>query len=47
MPGARFSEADRVALHPVDVDDAPFLQEHANDPRIRRPMRTRAMAHSS
>lgn len=38
MPGARFSEADRVALHTVDVDDASFLQEHANDPRIRRPM---------
>lgn len=38
MPGARFSQADRVALHTVDLDDAPFLQEHANDPRIRRPL---------
>ncbi|MFB6086365.1 MAG: GNAT family N-acetyltransferase [Halodesulfurarchaeum sp.] len=38
MPGARFSQAERVALRTVEIEDAPFLQDHANDPAIRLPM---------
>ncbi|MEF8771630.1 GNAT family N-acetyltransferase [Halodesulfurarchaeum sp.] len=38
MPGARFSQADRVALRTVEQEDAPFLKAHANDPAIRVPL---------
>ncbi|MDZ7849969.1 MAG: GNAT family protein [Halodesulfurarchaeum sp.] len=38
MPGPRFSRAARVALRTVEKEDAPFLQEHANDPAIRLPV---------
>lgn len=38
MPGARFLQGDRVALRTVEDEDAEFLRDHANDPRIRVPM---------
>ena len=38
MPGARFLQGDRIALRTVEEEDAPFLRDHANDPRIRYPM---------
>jgi RimJ/RimL family protein N-acetyltransferase len=38
MPGARFDQADRVALRTVEPEDAPFLHDHANDPAIRLPL---------
>jgi RimJ/RimL family protein N-acetyltransferase len=38
MPGAVFSSADRVSLRTVESEDASFLRDHENDPRVRRPL---------
>ncbi|WP_435334238.1 GNAT family N-acetyltransferase [Haloarchaeobius sp. TZWWS8] len=38
MPGALFLAGDCVTLRTVEKDDAEFLRDNANDPRIRRPM---------
>ncbi|MEF8853649.1 MAG: GNAT family protein [Haloarculaceae archaeon] len=36
MPSPVFLEGERVTLHPVEEDDAEFLQRLVNDQRIRR-----------
>lgn len=38
MPGAPFLQGERVALRTVEDEDATFLRDHSNDPRIRVPM---------
>lgn len=36
MPGPVFLRGERVTLHPIEPDDAPFLAEVLNDPRVRQ-----------
>ncbi|WP_232703347.1 GNAT family N-acetyltransferase [Halobacterium wangiae] len=36
MPGAAFLHGDRLALHPVTDEDHEFVQDHWNDPAVRR-----------
>ncbi|WP_435359858.1 GNAT family N-acetyltransferase [Haloarchaeobius sp. DFWS5] len=38
MPGAPFMRGDHVTLRTVEEEDAVFLRDNSNDPRIRRPM---------
>lgn len=38
MPGAPFLQGDSVTLRTVEDEDAVFLRDHSNDPRIRHPM---------
>ncbi|WP_439027870.1 GNAT family N-acetyltransferase [Haloarchaeobius sp. DT45] len=38
MPGSPFLHGETVTLRTVEEDDAEFLRDHSNDPRIRRPM---------
>ncbi|WP_435319823.1 GNAT family N-acetyltransferase [Haloarchaeobius sp. TZWSO28] len=38
MPGSPFLHGETVTLRTVEADDAAFLRDHTNDPRIRRPM---------
>ncbi|WP_267641198.1 GNAT family N-acetyltransferase [Haloarchaeobius amylolyticus] len=38
MPGAPFLHGETVTLRTMEEDDAVFLRDHSNDPRIRRPM---------
>ncbi|WP_255151576.1 GNAT family N-acetyltransferase [Halorarius halobius] len=35
MPGPVFIEGETVDLHPIEVDDAPFLERLVNDPAVR------------
>lgn len=41
MPGPVFLEGDRVALHTIEEEDIPFLQEQINDPAVRHHLTVR------
>lgn len=38
MPGPTYVTGKRIALRTVEDEDAEFLAEHSNDPRVREPM---------